>query len=79
MAFQTTPEENGRRILDIYEHLHADVGQALDARNFLAIGTLRRWRSRDLQRGIEYAVQEGWLEPTAQGSLRLTERGLGAM
>jgi hypothetical protein len=79
MAALQTPEEKGRLVLEIYSHFHSRPGHVLPANNFVAVAARRRIPIADIQSGLEYAAEKKWIEETENGSLRLTERGFGAM
>ena len=79
MATLPTPEENAKRVLEIYAHFDSRPGSLLRANNFVAVAARWRIRMTDIQQGLEYAVRQGWIEETENGSLRLTDRGFSAM
>jgi hypothetical protein len=79
MANPSTPEESGRLVLQIYARFDSQPGQVLRANNFVAVAARRRIPIADIQRGLEYAAEMGWIEETEDGSLRLTEQGFTAM
>jgi hypothetical protein len=78
MATPPTPEENARRVLQIYARFDSRPGHVLRASNFVAVGS--RWRIpiSDIQDGLDYAAEMNWIEETDNG-LRLTEAGFAAM
>jgi hypothetical protein len=79
MGALPTAEENGKLVLQIYAHFDSRPGQVLRSNNFLAVAARRRIPTADIQSGLEYAAEMKWIEETENGSLRLTERGFGAM
>jgi|HubBroStandDraft_6_1064221.scaffolds.fasta_scaffold825249_1 hypothetical protein len=79
MASPRTPEENANAVLAIYAHFHSQPGHALRANNFVAVAARRHIPMADIQNGLEYATRMKWIEPTENGSLRLTARGFEAM
>jgi hypothetical protein len=79
MAALPTPEEKGMMVLQIYAHFDSQPGHVLRANNFVAVAARRRIPIADIQSGLEYAAEMKWIEETENGSLRLTERGFGAM
>jgi hypothetical protein len=79
MATLPTEEQNGRLVLDIYSHFHSRPGDVLRANNFIAVAARRHIRMADLQSGLNYAAKMGWVEETANGSLRLTNNGYRQM
>lgn len=78
MATVTTPEENARRVPQIYAHFNIRPGNVLRASNFVAVGS--RWRIpiSGIQIGLEYAAEMNWIEET-ENALRLTDAGFAAM
>jgi len=79
MAILPTPEETGKLVLQIYAHFDSRPGHVLRANNFVAVAARRRIPVADIQRGLEYAAEMGWIQETENGSLRLTEPGFAAM
>ncbi|HEX8527023.1 hypothetical protein [Allosphingosinicella sp.] len=79
MAQLPTPEENGRTVLQIYAHFGSRPGEVLRSNNFVAVAARRRIPIADIQDGLEFALEAGWIEETENGSLRLTDEGYSAM
>ncbi len=79
MATLRTPEESGRFVLGIYARFESQPGRVLRANNFVAVAARRRVPIADIQRGLDFAVESGWLEETDDGSLRLTSTGYNVM
>lgn len=78
MAVLPTPEENGRKILQIYSHFNSRPGNVLRVSNLAAVGLRRRWLSSDLQQGLEFAIERGWIREK-NGGFELTETGFEKM
>lgn len=78
MAVLPTKEENGQKILEIYSHFHSRPGHVLRVNNFVAVGARRRWEMSDLQQGLEFALQSGWVKEK-NGGFELTKRGFEEM
>ena len=70
---------NAISILDIYAYFKGEPGLKLISNNFLAVGSRRRIKPADLQSGINYATQKGWIAVEPDGALRLTETGFERM
>ena len=78
MAVLPTREENGRKMLEIYHHFGSKPGHVLRVNNFVAVGARRRWEMSDLQQGLEFAIQHGWIREKS-GGFELTESGFSEM
>lgn len=78
MAELPTPEENGRKILQIYSHFNSRPGHVLRVNNLAAVGLRRRWQSSDLQQGLEFARKQGWIREK-NGGFELTQIGFEQM
>jgi hypothetical protein len=78
MTVLATQEENGLKILEIYNHFGSKPGHVLGVNNFVAVGARRRWEMRDLQQGLEFALQRGWIRQK-DGGFELTETGFAEM
>lgn len=79
MAVAPTREDNGRKVLDVYQHFNSEAGDVLRANNFVAIAARWNWRTKYLTEGLEYAVERGWIEELSTGGIRLTQAGYAAM
>jgi hypothetical protein len=79
MAELPTPEQNGRDILRIFAHFNSRPGEVLRANNFVAVGARWQLRMTDLQNGLEYARENGWIQELPSGGIKLTERGFAEM
>lgn len=78
MAVLPTKQENGRKVLETYSELNSRPGDVLRTNNFMAIAVQRRWEMSDVADGLEYAVDQGWIEER-NGAFRLTDAGFAAM
>jgi len=76
MAQTSTPETAARFILGIAVHqLGLGAGETIPCRSLLLPFSQHPWDSSDLQGGLSFAIQSGWLVPTARDSFRLTDVG----
>ena len=75
MATLPTPEENARRVLNIYKHFGTRPGEGLSTQNFLAVAVDQGLCNNDLLDGLRYGDEKGWFEDGPNGSVRLTEAG----
>jgi hypothetical protein len=78
MAQLPTREENGRKILEIYNQFRSRPRHVLLVNNFLAVAARRRWEMSDVQQGLDYALEQGWIRQHNHG-FELTESGFAAM
>jgi hypothetical protein len=78
MAVLPTREENAKKILEIYRHFGSRPGHVLGVNNFVAVGARRRWEMVDLQQGLEFALQRGWIREK-NGGFELTQDGFAEM
>ena len=78
MATLPTKEENGKKILAIYDHFKSQPGRTLRTNNIVAVGARRRWEMTDLQQGLEYALEHGWVREK-DGNFELTTSGFEQM
>ena len=77
MAALATPEKCAREILAIFVwHFGLLAGEVLRRKNFLTLWPQRGYRPRDFNAGLQYAVENGWLELIpGDNSFRLTRSG----
>jgi hypothetical protein len=78
MAILPTKEDNGRKILEIYNHFKSRPGHVLRTNNMIAVGARRRWEMSDLQQGLEFALERGWIREK-NGGFELTSNGFEQM
>jgi hypothetical protein len=64
---RTETDAPGRKILAIFAHFESRPGTTLNARQFLTVGSRRRWGADDMQRDLEFAVSCGWVISTNRG------------
>ena len=79
MAEHLQAHENAKKILDIYKHFNSKEGDVLRANNFIAVGSSKGWDMKDLQQGLNFAVEREWLKIEPTGWLKLTESGFREM
>ena len=71
MVTISTPEETALKILDIFKHFNCRPGNVLDRLNFFS-----RIEAEDFAPGMEFAVQQGWIQIIRKGaSIMLTAAG----
>lgn len=78
MAVLPTKEDNAHKVLEVFSHFRARPGYVLRANNFVAVGARRRWEMSDLQQGLEFASEQGWIREKG-GGIELTEQGFAEM
>jgi hypothetical protein len=78
MAVLPTREENARKVLEIFGQFNSRPGYALTVNNFVAVGARRRWEMADLQQGLEFALQKGWIREKSR-TFELTDTGFAEM
>jgi len=72
MATITSPEESARKILSLFvKHFSCRPGHVLVPNNLLSRGLSKE----DLNKGLEFAKQKGWIETTKGSQYKLTESG----
>ena len=79
MATLPTPEENARRVLNIYKHFGTRPGEGLSTQSVLAVAVDQGLSNNDLLDGLRYGDEKGWFEDGPNGSVRLTEAGFAAI
>lgn len=63
MASLPTHEDIAREILNIFvSHFNCRAGAALGTSNFMAVWHKRGLATEDFQPGMQFAVQQGWVE-----------------
>ena len=72
-------KENGRMVLGIYHHFKVRPGEVLVSNNFLAWAGRNRVQVNDVQTGLDYALEAGWIFERSNGSLELTKSGFEMM
>jgi hypothetical protein len=80
MAQLPTPEQCAREILTIFVwHFGLLAGEVLRRNNFLTLWSKRGYRSEDFNAGLQFAIENRWLELLPGGnSYRLTKSGFAA-
>ena len=80
MAKMPTPEENAHRILEIFSKFEMRPGEVLPPG-----AVLTNWikmvsaRTDDLNNGLQYAVEHGWITQKTDEKYELTETGFEMM
>jgi hypothetical protein len=76
MATLPKAEDAAKNILGIFAHrLNSRPGDILSLQHLLRGFSTSLWRNADLNNGIEYAEQQGWVELTVNGDYQLTDTG----
>ena len=75
MAALPTPEENARKVLNIYKHFGTRPGEGLLTQNFLSGAETQGLRNNDLLDGLRYGEENGWFEDGPNNFVLLTEAG----
>ena len=78
MATGPSPEDSARYILSIYIAHNCRPTHALMPQHFGVPFSAPGWHADDWKPGLEYAVQQGWIEIVSPTSFRLTEAGFAA-
>jgi hypothetical protein len=80
MATLPTPEQCAREILAIFVwHFGLLAGEVLRNNDFLTLWPQRGYRSEDFNAGLQFAIENGWLELLPGGnSYRLSKSGFAA-
>jgi len=78
MAVLPTKKDNAHKVLQVFSHFRARPGHVLRVNNFVAVGTRRRWEMSDLQQGLEFASEQGWVRQNG-AAIELTEQGFSEM
>lgn len=81
MATFPTPEECGRKVLDVFQDFGVRPGKFLPYGSLLARWTENSWAPEDLPIGIGYALDNGWIEQSEEREtfLILTQTGFVEM
>lgn len=76
MATLPTPEENARKVPDIFRHFRTRPSEMLPLRSLTSVAEERGWRPGDIDDGLQYGLEHGWFEEKEQsGFIFLTEDG----
>jgi len=79
MATHPLPEECARRLLGVFvRHFGLRQGDALLQNNLDAVWIKNRWHPNDLKNGLDYAIEQGWIEPLPGNQYKLTDTGFAA-
>jgi hypothetical protein len=80
IATLPTPEESARRILQLFAAHNRRAGE------ILMLGAVNmqfqeggHYRAADLQSGLTYAAEHGWIDPDYHTAVRITEAGFSEM
>ncbi len=74
MAIIPTPEELAMRIIHFYIHNNKRPGEGYDEGTLMNLQT-QGWRNDDLNNGLSYCLEKGWLEKNEKGVWLLTDEG----
>jgi hypothetical protein len=75
MAELPTPEKSARYILAIYKEKDIRPGQGLMQQNFNIPFAQPGWRGSDWKPGMDYAIEQGWIERGQNNFYLLTDAG----
>ena len=75
MAEAPTAESSARRILQVFLDHNLRAGDVLQSNSFVAPFSKPGWSSGDFDAGLEYAIEEDWIELVSTHSYRLTSEG----
>ncbi len=77
MTTRPTPEKCAHEILAIFVwHFGLLAGEVLRRKNFLTLWPQRGYRPRDFKAGLQFAIDNGWLElAPGDKAYRLTKSG----
>lgn len=62
MATLPTPEENARKVLDIFRHSGTRPGEILLSPSLISVAVERGWRPGDIDDGLQYGLKHSWFE-----------------
>jgi hypothetical protein len=79
MATGPTPEESARLILSFFKDHNRRAGEALMLDLVNTEFSTRGGRADDFNAGMEYALDQGWIEMPSSNAMRLTDAGFAAM
>jgi len=79
MAKLSSDEECAKMVLEIFNRKKSRDGDCLSIGNFMAVWSEIRWDERDLDRGLQYAISQGWVQKNSQGLYCLTKVGFDEM
>ena len=75
MATLSTPEENARKVLQIFEHFGTRPGEGIGSSSILAIAAEKNWRMADMEEGLQYGLDNDWFENGPNNYTLLTKSG----
>lgn len=75
MATLPTPEENARKVLQIFKDFRTRPGETLGRNSIYAIAAEKNWPIADMEEGIKYGQDNDWFEDGPNGGILLTESG----
>jgi len=74
-----TAEESAYYLLDIFvDKFNRRPGEVLGRNNLETPFNTGKWRGRDFKPGLEFSVEQDWIEIVTQDAFRLTEAGFNA-
>jgi hypothetical protein len=71
-------DEQALIVLAVFKHRGASIGHVLRVDDFVGLAGLE-FSPRDLAEGVDYGVDHGWLEETAEFGVKLTTAGYAKM
>lgn len=79
MATPPTAEDAAIYILSIFKQFNVQIDNVLMQGSFMRPFAASPWQASDYNAGIEYAVQQGWVEMTNPTTIKLTAAGYAKM
>jgi hypothetical protein len=78
MASLPTTEDAAKHILMTFIRSGARAGHVLPEGRVIRAFWKAPWSEGDFAPGLDFAMQQGWIERTSHGDYRLTEAGFAA-
>ena len=79
MAKLPTPEESGKRVLGIYKGDGIRPGQLITWGSLHSRFVTAQWRAADLEAGLQWCIEQGYLEEKKPKIYFLTEAGFALL
>jgi hypothetical protein len=79
MPREVTPEQAAQQVLSVFVKTHRiAIGDSLTGLTIAMAFEEQGLDRRDMEPGMQYAIDEGWLELTPRRGLLLTQKGFDA-
>jgi hypothetical protein len=79
MANSPTPEAVARAILDLFKARDSRPGDVMLGNSIVGLQANYGFRGKELEAGLIFAGDQGWIENAPNSAIRLTEAGFAAM